>query len=249
MQFLFTTALLCVFVTLASCARTTKTRTEVYEAMEQTTSIPASHREWIKSHTDIHHQTAKMEKRSLSSDELFSIHSMTHMQEIMEDVFAPKNMKKLADKRSASLLETNSPDHHVTHDLDLLVDVIDAAETASQQAHSLHQKCSKTHTHIMTHHPSHPSASITSLFELVKIEKKNQKSGNSLFINQNQQVKTGTRNVFKKFYNVISNFMAALDKLWTKLKRALTVLANILLHVLGNTYLGLGLQVGLKSVS
>ena len=195
--------------------------------------------EWVNIHSSIHRSTAQVQKRTLNSNEQFSIHSMDMMQGIMEDIFSSANMRRLAEERSSSLLETESPDHHVTHGLEDLIDVVEEAEASSQQAHSIHKECSKMHTHVMTHHPSHPAARITSLFELVKVEQSKQASGTSLFAGRHQHKAEG---FLQKFVNIITSFMEALKKLWAKLKHALTVVAKMLLHVLGNTYLGLGLQ-------
>jgi hypothetical protein len=59
---------------------------------------------------------------------------------------------------------------------------------------------------------------------------------------------TKGKGVLSSLRNIFKHFVRALEWLWAKLKMALRVLARIVLHIVGNTYVGLGLDASVLPV-
>ena len=229
-------SILCLLLlaTPANGAGVTKTRLGVKIAMGHALHLPASMTEWTTANQKSIKDIAAHQHRALTSDDLFALESMQKYEEIMHSVFSEKNLQSMADERSALLEISTEKDRLVTHRIEDMMDHLDISQTAHKEMTVHHTNLVEEHARIRALHPEHHDVVPASLFELVAAHK----------VNRNHLVKqsvaaTDWKDTLSKY---LKQFVNAMKKIWNAFWMAIKIVARILLHLTGKSYVGLGLK-------
>jgi hypothetical protein len=212
---------------------------EVRAAMAKAKHIPLSVAAWRDAHIKSIHSVAKLESRDLTDRDLFAAESMQRLDQLVTEVFSESNLERLAEDRVTSLLEakaspTFDPNHHVTHTFFDLIDVLDDTDAAHTALVTHKENLHRTHARIREAHPEHHDVVPASLFELVSQHKK-----------APQASATG---ILQTLHKLLTAFLRGVKWLWRKTKMVMKTLARIILHLVGNSYIGLGLDASVLPV-